>query len=386
MRTIGVVTVGRSDYGLYRPILRAIRAAPDLRLHLLVAGAHLSPEFGHTVREVEDDGFAVDDRVEMLLSSDSPLGVAQSIGLGVIGFASAFARHPPDLLLVLGDRFEMYAAALAALPLTLPIAHVHGGEVSFGAIDDALRHSMTKLAHLHFVSTEAYARRVVQLGEEPWRVVVSGAPGLDNLGQVPLLGPEELEQRFGVRMQPAPLLVTFHPVTLEPDQVVAQTEELLAALDECGEPVVFTQPNPDAGGRGIARRIDAFVASRPRSWRLDSLGTQGYFSLMKAAAAMVGNSSSGIIEAPSFGLPVVNVGSRQAGRVRAANVIDVPPEREAVQAAIRRALSPAFAAEARAVRNPYGDGHAAERIVARLREVPLDGRLRRKTFHDQEAR
>jgi len=377
-----VVTVARSDYGIYCPILRRLRADTDVQLKLFVSGMHLSPEFGLTVKAIEADGFPITDRVEMLLASDSPEGIAKSIGLGVIGFAQMYARFKPDVLVVLGDRFEMFAAALAALPFTIPIAHIHGGEVTQGAIDEALRHSMTKLSHLHFVATQEYARRVRQLGEEPWRVIVSGAPGLDNVWTIQFYARAELSELYGIRLQPPPLLVTFHPVTLQHEQAEWQVTELLAALDEAGLPVIFTKSNADTGGRIIRQKLTEFVAAHPAAWMLDNLGTRGYFSLMKVAAAMVGNSSSGLIEAPSFELPVVNIGTRQAGRVRAANVIDVGYDRAAIIDGIRRAVRPEFRVNLGGLVNPYGDGTAAEKIVAHLKSVALDERLIMKKFYD----
>ncbi len=382
MRSIGVVTTARSDYGIYRPLLQRLQADADIELRVLVTGMHLSPEFGLTVKAIEADGLPITERVEMLLASDSPEGIAKSIGLGMLGFAQAYARSRPDLLIVLGDRFEMYAAALAAVPFTIPLAHIHGGEVTHGAIDDALRHSLTKFSHLHFVSTDEYARRVRQLGEEPWRVCVAGAPSLDNLRTVQLLSPDEVRQQYGISLQVPPLVVTFHPVTLEPGQAEAQITELLAALAEADLPVVFTGVNADTGGRIIQQKISAFAQAHTAVWLLDSLGTRGYFSLMKFAGALVGNSSSGLIEAPSFELPVVNIGTRQAGRVRAANVIDVGTDRAAILAGIRQAVSPEFRAGLRGLINPYGDGTAAEKIVARLKQVDLDQRLIMKRFVD----
>jgi UDP-hydrolysing UDP-N-acetyl-D-glucosamine 2-epimerase len=382
MRTIGIVTVARSDYGIYLPILRKIQADPELCLHLIVSGMHLSPEFGLTVRAIESDGFPIGERVEMLLSSDSPEGIAKSIGLGMIGFAQAFSRFRPDVLVVLGDRFEMYAAAVAALPFKIPVAHIHGGEITLGAIDDALRHSMTKLSHLHFASTQEYARRLRQMGEEPWRITISGAPGLDNIPVIRLLSPEELESRYSLRLQPLPLLVTFHPVTLEYERADWQLGELLAALDSAEMPVVFTMPNADTGGRLMMQRIEAFIRARSWAQKVDNLGSQGYFSLMAIAMAMVGNSSSGIIEAPSFGLPAVNIGTRQTGRVKAANVIDVGYERTEILKGIHQALRPEFRAGLRRLSNPYGLAQASEIIVAKLKDVPLDDRLLVKRFRD----
>ena len=382
MRTIGVVTVGRSDYGIYLPILRRIQADPELRLHLIVSGAHLAPGFGLTVNMIQADGFEIGERVEMLLTSDSPEGIAKSIGIGVIGFAQAFARFRPDILLVLGDRFEMHAAALAALPFNIPVAHIHGGEVTQGAMDDALRHSLTKLSHLHFVSTPEYARRVAQLGEEAWRITISGAPSLDNLRVLVLPTREQLEAQINFRLHPAPLLVTFHPVTLELDQTEWQITELMAALNELDMPVIFTMPNADTRNGIVRQHIAEYVRAHTSAWSVENFGTQNYFGVMQFAAAMIGNSSSGIIEAPSFKLPVVNIGTRQTGRVRANNVIDVGYERSEIVAGVQRAITPKFREGLRERVNPYGDGHAAENIVEVLKAVALDDRLIRKVFRD----
>jgi UDP-N-acetylglucosamine 2-epimerase (non-hydrolysing)/GDP/UDP-N,N'-diacetylbacillosamine 2-epimerase (hydrolysing) len=378
-----VVTTSRADYGVYVPILKMIQGDPSLSLHLIVGGMHLSREFGSTVQLIEKDGFEIAARVDMLSQSDDPQGIAESMGKGVIEFSRAYAERRPDILIVLGDRFEMYSAALAALPHKIPVAHIHGGEVTKGAIDDALRHSMTKLAHLHFVSAEEYARRVIQLGEETWRVTVSGAPALDNLHTLHLPSAEQLEQEFGLELDCPPLLVTYHPVTLEFEQTGWQTGELMAALESSGMPVVFTAPNADTGGRMIAAEIDRHVQKHPE-WRLvKNLGTPNYFGLMKVSAAMVGNSSSGIVEAAPFGLPVVNIGTRQQGRLRNSNIIDVGYHRDEILRGIRKAVSPEFRHDASQVTNLYGDGHAAERIVEVLKNVTLDDRLIVKEFVDQ---
>jgi UDP-hydrolysing UDP-N-acetyl-D-glucosamine 2-epimerase len=382
MRKIGVVTVGRSDYGIYLPVLRKITSEPGLELNLFVTGTHLAPAFGMTISQIEADGFVITEQFEMLVDSDTPQAIAQSIGQGVIGFSQAFARNAPDILVVLGDRFEMYAAALAALPFKIMVAHVHGGELTYGAIDDSLRHSMTKLSHLHFVSTEEYARRVEQLGEEPWRVTVSGAPGLDNLNSVELFTAHEIEARYDIRLSPPPLLVTFHPVTLEFEQAEWQIVELLAALEQSRLPVLFTMPNADTGNMIIRQKIQDYAHTHSSTWALDNLGTAGYFSLMKFAAAMVGNSSSGIIEAPSFGLPVVNIGTRQAGRVRARNVLDVGYSSREILGGIQHAVSPGFRMSLNDLKNPYGDGHASEKIVQRLAGEPLTQSLLMKKFYD----
>lgn len=385
MRTVGVVSVGRSDYGIYLPVLRAIAADPQLQLRIYASGAHLSPEFGSTVRQFAADGFTVDERVEMLLSADTPAAIATSMGLGTIGFAQLLGRARPDILLVLGDRFEMHAAALAALPFNLPIAHIHGGEVTEGAIDEALRHSLTKLCHLHFVSTAAYGRRVVQLGEEPWRVIVSGAPALDHLATQRPLEPAAFLARFGFELPPEFLLVTYHPVTREYDQAEWQFEQLLAALAAQGAPVIFTLANADTNGRAINAQIARFVEQHPWAHAVANFGPEAYAGAMRRAAAMVGNSSSGIIEAATFALPVVNIGTRQQGRARGPNVIDVGNAADAIADGLRRALDPAFRTGLRGMANPYGDGRAAERIVRGLRDTPLDARLLMKRFYDLPA-
>jgi UDP-N-acetylglucosamine 2-epimerase (non-hydrolysing)/GDP/UDP-N,N'-diacetylbacillosamine 2-epimerase (hydrolysing) len=379
-----VVTVARSDYGIYIPVLREIERDPALKLHLIVSGMHLSPEFGNTVSLIREDGFAVGDSVEMPLSSDTPCGIAKSMGTGTAGYAESFSRIRPDILVVLGDRFEMHAAALAALPFKIPVAHIHGGELTFGAIDDALRHCITKLSHLHFPATEEYARRVIQMGEEPWRVTVSGAPGLDHLTSLELLDRETLERRFHLRLDAPPLLCTFHPVTLEFEDTGRQIAELLAALEPVMDPIVFTMPNADTGGRMVLGRVREFAGRKANAYFVENLGTQAYFSLMKMASAMIGNSSSGIIEAASFRLPVVNVGNRQAGRFRGRNVIDTGCTRAEIAAALSLAQNGEFRASLAGLENPYGRGRAAETIVRRLKEEALGDGLLIKRFFDQE--
>ncbi len=382
MRTIGVVTTGRSDYGNYRPLLEEIRRDPTLDLRLLVSGMHLSAQHGSTVHTIEEDGFEIAERIEMLLSSDTPQGISKSVGLGVIGFAQLFAGWRPDILVVFGDRFEMHAAALAALPFKVPVAHISGGELTEGAIDDALRHSLTKLSHLHFPATKEYARRIMQLGEEPWRVVVAGEPSLDQLHTLQLLPREELQRRFVLRLDRPFVMVTYHPVTLEYERAGYQVTELLAALDASGMPAVFTMPNADTGNQAIRERIQRFVADHEDSRLVDNFGIHAYFSMMRLAAVMVGNSSSGIVEAASFELPVVNVGTRQNGRVRARNVIDVSYSREDIVRGIMKAISPEFRASLRGLVNPYGAGNASRTITDRLRTVELGDKLIRKKFYN----
>ncbi|HMH12524.1 MAG TPA: UDP-N-acetylglucosamine 2-epimerase [Edaphobacter sp.] len=382
MRIIGVVTTSRADYGSYRPLLEGIRNDPELRLRVLVSGMHLSPECGLTVKEIEKDGYEIAERIETLLSSDTPEAISKSVGLGVIGFAQVFSRWRPDILIVLGDRFEMHAAALAALPFKIPIAHISGGELTEGAIDDVLRHSLTKLSHLHFPATEEYRRRIIQLGEEPWRVVTSGEPSLDNLRTLTSLTRRELEDRYSLQISVPFLLMTYHPVTLEYEQTEWQIVELLTALREVGLPVIFTLPNADTGNHIIREKICQFVSESPSSSLVDSFGTHAYFSLMSLATAMVGNSSSGIVEAASFHLPVVNIGTRQQGRVRARNVIDVGNHREEIRAGTMTAIGPEIRSTFADLVNPYGAGNACPIIIRHLKGAPLGDALIRKKFHD----
>ncbi len=381
MRTITAVTGARSDYGILRPILRRIAADADLRLEVMVTGMHLSPAYGLSVRQIEEDGYPIRERIDSLLSSDTPQAVAQSMGLTVLGFSQAFARATPEVLLLLGDRTETLAAAVAALPFRIPIVHVHGGEVTEGAIDDAARHCITKLAHVHCVSTADFARRVIQLGEPPARVHVTGAPGLDAILETPLFSEEEFHEQFGISLETPPIAVTFHPVTQEFQETDSQITRLLEALARFDLPIVFTYPNSDTSGQVIIARIDEFVRRNPRAKAVVNLGSRGYFSLMSRARAMVGNSSSGIIEAASFRLPVVNVGTRQHGRPQPANVIQATNDTQEIAAAIERALSPSFRGSLDNLENIYGDGRAAARIVDILKRLELS-LLPRKAFHD----
>ncbi len=385
-RSLGVVTVARSDFGVYLPVLRRIQQDPRLELRLYVSGMHLSPEFGNTVEMVEASGFPIADRVQLDLDSDSPECAARAMGKGVSGFSRVFARRRPDLLVVLGDRFDMFPAALAALPFKIPVAHLCGGELTEGAIDDALRHALTKLSHLHFTETEEYSRRVRQMGEEAWRVHTVGNPSLDNLHSLRLLTAPEISARVRLDSTKPFLLVTFHATTLEFEQAGRQGDDLLAALRSVRLPVLFTMPNADPGGREITERIRGYVAAHPQSKLVDNLGTELYFSVMSRAAAMVGNSSSGIIEAASFLLPVVNIGNRQKGRPRPANVLDVGYSPRDIRTGIAKALRPRFRASLRSLKNPFGDGHAAERIVRRLTAIPINDRLLTKRFQDLPLR
>jgi UDP-hydrolysing UDP-N-acetyl-D-glucosamine 2-epimerase len=383
-RAIGVVTVARSDYGNLLPLLQALGAASeDVDLLVYIAGSHLAAPFGvRTADLVEADKWPIAARVDMGLDGDTPSAIAAAAGRGVTGFAEEFARHRPDLLVVLGDRYEMLSAALAALPFELPVAHLHGGEVTEGAIDEQIRHAITKLAHLHFPATEPYAARLRQMGEEAWRIHCCGAPGLDRLREGGSLSREEIGQRLGRPLGRPTMLVTFHPETLAVADVPRQAEELTAAIEDFEGEIIVTAPGVDVAYRAIGAALERLAGRRRLTRLAPTLGDDVYTSLLREADVMVGNSSSGLIEAPSFGLPVVNVGDRQRGRLRAANVIDVGHDREAIAAAIRRALDPAFRASLAGLVNPYGDGHAAPRIARVLREVELGPGLTRKRFVD----
>jgi len=381
-RTICVVTGTRAEYGLLRWLMQEIKDTPGLRLQLIVTGSHLSPEFGLTYREIEADGFVIDRKIEMLTSSDSAVGTAKAMGLGMIGFADALAQLQPDLLLVLGDRFEILAAAAAALVACIPIAHLHGGETTEGAFDEAVRHALTKMSHLHFVAAEDYRRRVVQLGEQPGRVFLVGGLGIDVMQRTALLERSALEASLGMRFGPRNLLVTFHPVTLESQSSAQQMGELLAALDTVRDThLIFTMPNADSGSRELAAMIDAFVATRPHARAYTSLGQVRYLSCMREVDAVVGNSSSGLAEAPSMRKGTINIGERQRGRLKAASVIDCAPERDAIAAALAQLYSDPFQRSLAHVHSPYGDGGASARIVQVLRQYPLEGILK-KSFYD----
>lgn len=382
-RKVCVVTGSRAEFGLLRLLLAEIDSVPELELQLITTGTHLSPEFGSTEREVEGSGFDISARVEMLLSSDSTTAASKAIGLGIIGFADAFERLSPDIVVVLGDRFEILAAATAAMMARVPIAHLHGGEITEGAIDEAIRHAITKMSHLHFVAAADYRRRVVQMGEHPDRVFNVGGLGVDAISQMELLDKAALEESLCFALGERSLLVTFHPVTLADVAAgTAQMDELLAAIAALQDVrVVFTMPNADTGGRQLDQMLRQFVAEHENAAYFPSLGQLRYLSLMRQVAAVVGNSSSGIAEAPSFRVPTVNIGDRQKGRLQASSIVNCEPRRADISAAIREVFSDGFRRALPAVRNPYGEGGAAARIAKVLAEYPLEGILA-KQFHD----
>lgn len=382
-RTICVVTGGRAEYGLLYWLLHEIRDDPDLTLQLAVTGMHLSHEFGSTYRRIEDDGFSIDAKVEMLLSSDSPTGITKSMGLGLIGFADAFDRLRPDVVVVLGDRFEILAAAQAALMARVPIAHISGGEVTEGVLDDAIRHSLTKMSYLHFVSAEPYRRRVIQMGEDPARVINAGDPGVEQLARSEKLDRGALSRALGFDLDAPYFLVTYHPETLASVAANVQAvEQLVAALDAFPDHrVIITKANADEGGRAINDVIDRYAADRPgRVLASVALGQRNYSSAMQHCAAVIGNSSSGIVEAPALRKPTVNVGDRQKGRLMSSSIVGTGHGAADVVRAIRTVLSPEFEAGLPRMVPLYGSGPTASVIKNTLKAMPLEDV--RKEFHD----
>lgn len=383
-RRVCVITGSRAEYGLLFWLLSDLRADPDFELQLVVTGMHLALEFGNTVQEIERDGFEIARRVEMLLSGDTPGAVAKSVGLGVIGMSDALEQLRPDIVVVLGDRFEIFAAAQACLIHNIPIAHIAGGDTTEGSIDEAMRHAITKMAHVHFATNEQSARRVRQLGEDPARVFDVGSPGLDNLRRRPLLDRRALEAALEAPLGKRNLLITFHPITVHSDLGAAEFAELLAALEGIDPSIKlwFTQPNADAGGRSMASALMSWVAANEaRAHVYASLGPLRYLSLMAQANAVVGNSSSGLYEAPSLGVASVDIGDRQRGRLAAASVLHCAGERRAIGEAIARAMT----LDCRGTVNPYGDGRTSGRIIDILRSLPPGADLLRKSFHMMES-
>jgi UDP-N-acetylglucosamine 2-epimerase (non-hydrolysing)/GDP/UDP-N,N'-diacetylbacillosamine 2-epimerase (hydrolysing) len=373
MKRIAVLTTSRADFGHLEWPLRRLREHPALEPVLIVAGAHLSPEFGETLREIEEAGFDADERIECLLSSDTDVGMAKTIGVALLSLADVLDRLRPDLLLLIADRYEMLAPAAAALALRIPIAHIEGGEVSTGAIDDAVRNALTKLSHLHFTPTDEARRRVLALGEEGWRVHRTGAPSLDHLVNGRLPDADALARALGVRPGRGTTIVSVHPVTLDED-TTAEADALFDALADRPD-LIFCFPNADAGSRRLIRRARALCEARSDARLYTNLAPPLYWALLREAGALVGNSSSGIMETGSLALPTVNVGRRQAGRTRGPHVIDTPATATAIRAALGRALDPSFRAGLAGMTNPYGDGRAGERIAAALAAAPDRARL-----------
>lgn len=380
-RTVAVFTGSRAEYGLLYWLMKDLQSSAHAQLQVIVSGMHLSPEFGETWKQIVEDGFDIDAKVEMLLSSDTPVGIVKSIGVGTLGFADALDRLRPDMLVVLGDRFEALAVVQAALIMRIPVAHLHGGEITEGAYDDAIRHAITKMAYLHFVATEPYRRRVIQMGESPERVFNVGAVGIDHLRRSPKMGIDQLRESLGFALQSPYLLVTYHPVTLLDEDPQQSFAALLDALDRFPEQqIILTYPNADNGGRSIIPLLEAYAQGQPeRVLTIPSLGFRRYLSAVSMASAVVGNSSSGVIEVPAFGIPTVDIGVRQKGRLAADSVLHCEPTTSAIEQALRQALSKEFAGACKKTVNPYGQGNAAEAIMSVLESY--DGTFH-KSFHD----
>ncbi|WP_071149719.1 UDP-N-acetylglucosamine 2-epimerase [Bacteroides ndongoniae] len=383
MRKICIVTGSRAEYGLLSGLMHAINDEPTLQLQIIATNMHLSPEFGLTYKEIEHDGFHIDKKVQMLLSSDTPNATTKSVGLAAIGFADAYEDLQPDLIVVLGDRFEILAAVTAALFFKIPVAHLHGGEITEGAYDDCIRHAITKMSHLHFTSTEVYRQRVIQMGEQPDRVYYVGAIGVENIKKVALLSQKLLEESIHFVLGDKSLLVTYHPVTLENNTASVQCQNLLDALDDFSDyKVIFTLPNSDTDGRIIIQMINEYVSQHSdRCMSIPSLGLKRYLSALQYVTAVVGNSSSGIIEVPSFGIPTLNIGNRQKGRIAAPSVINCGTSKQNIIDGLNKVLSNEQRSIAKDCLNPYDKENTIEYIIEVLKNVPLR-HLINKSFYN----
>ena len=382
-RKICIVTGSRAEYGLLKPLLDEIENDPDLILQLVVIGMHLSPEFGLTYKDIEKDGFVINEKIEILLSSDTPVGVSKAMGLALIGFGEAYERLKPDIIVLLGDRFEIFSAAASALVSKVPVAHIHGGEVTEGAFDDAFRHSITKMSHLHFVSTEEYKKRVIQLGESPDRVFNVGAIGLDNIRKMRLLTKKELEKELKFKFGKRNLLVTYHPATLSTLNTRKQFSSLLDTINELeNTKIIFTKSNADPGGKIINEMIDKFVFENDqKAVVFTSMGQLKYLSTMQFVDAVVGNSSSGIIEAPSFKIGTINIGDRQKGRIKAKSIIDCEATRESIKEAFKQLYEKDFQMNLINIINPHGDGNAAENIKKILKTCNITNIMEKQFYN-----
>lgn len=384
MKKVCIVTGTRAEYGLLKPLIKKIDCDKDLKLQLVVTGMHLSPEFGLTYQEIEQDGFAITERNEMLLSSDTPNGITKSVGLGTIGFADIFTRIEPDIVIILGDRYEAFAAATAAMVHRIPIAHIHGGELTLGAIDDVIRHSITKMSTLHFTSTKEYKKRVIQLGEEPDHVFCVGALSVENIKTQNLMSREKLSQSIGFSLDMPYVMVTFHPVTLENNTAGEQFENLLAALEQYKEyHIIFTKANADTDGRIINQKIDQYVEwNHDRAIAFVSLGMIRYLSALQYCEMVIGNSSSGITEAPSFHVPTINIGNRQSGRIRAESVIDCGNRIEEISAAIEKAKRLKSEGMLQNMENPYERSGTSKNIYSEIKKYLFYHKTIEKKFYD----
>lgn len=384
MKRVAVLTATRAEYGLMSSVIKKLNSDNEIDLQLVVTGMHLSPEFGLTYREIEEDGIRIDKKIEILLSSDTPAGISKSMGLAMISFSEYFSEQPPDALVVLGDRYETLAVCCAAMNARIPIAHIHGGEATEGLIDEAIRHSISKMSYLHFTSTELYRKRVIQLGEDPQRVFNVGALGVENVLNVPLLTKTELEKRLGLELDREYVVVTYHPVTLENGYIEKQMINLFSAFDAFSNfHYIFTKANADMNGRIVNRMVDDYVSKHTNTVVFESLGLLKYLSAVQYSRMVIGNSSSGIIEVPSFGIPTINIGDRQKGRVRADSVIDCGIQTEDIIDAIKLADSAEFRSHCKTVDNPYENSNTSDQIVNLIKSELLSEKVNlKKKFYD----
>ena len=381
-KKICIVTGTRAEYGLLRWVIDGVQRSKKLELQIITTGMHLSPEFGLTYNQIENDGYFINKKIEMLLSSDTSVGITKSMGIGLIGFAEALADLKPDFMLVLGDRFEIFSAVTSAMIAQIPVGHIHGGESTEGLIDESIRHSITKMSQFHFVATEKYRKRVIQLGEKPSNVFLVGGLGVDSLKKIRLLSKQKLEKLINFKFGKKNLLVTFHPVTLEKKTSEIQMKELLDALACIRETkIIFTMPNADTDGRVLFQLINEFLSKHSNSIAFTSLGQLRYFSCIQYIDAVLGNSSSGLLEIPSFKKATIDIGDRQKGRVKAESVISCEPEKEAILKSIRFIYSKKFKSQLEHIKNPYGDGGASESIIKILNKTSFEGVLKKK-FYD----
>ncbi|MBF4695133.1 UDP-N-acetylglucosamine 2-epimerase [Fusibacter ferrireducens] len=383
-KIISILTATRAEYGLLKPIINKLNSVEEFDVRIVATGAHLSPEFGLTYQEIEKDGFNIDEKIEILLSSDTPSSISKSMGLAMISFADYFEKLHPDLLIVLGDRYETLAVATTAMNQRVPIAHLYGGETTEGAIDESIRHAITKLSYLHFTSTEEYRKRVIQLGEHPDRVYNVGAIGIENILNEKLYSKEKLEESLKINLSKPYAMVTFHPVTLENN---SSQEQIKSLLEVCREnenlSFIFTKANADAEGRIINQFIDQYAQENDNINAFTSLGMVGYLSALKYAAIVIGNSSSGLLEAPSFGIPTINIGDRQKGRLQASSVINCEPLKQTIRQAIEQAMTVSFIEKAKETTNPYGTGNTSEKVVEVIKEQVLYKKINlKKKFYD----
>lgn len=386
MKTLCILTATRAEYGLLHPIIEKMILQPDIDVRVVVTGAHLSPEFGMTIHEIENDGVKIDKSIEILMSSDTPVAISKSMGLAMISFAEYFSELQPDALMVLGDRYETLAVCSAAMNARVPIIHLHGGETTEGAVDEAVRHAITKMSYLHFTSTEAYRKRVIQLGESPERVYAVGAIGVENALTTSLMTKNELEVSLGIELGEKYAVGTFHPVTLENQSAEQQANQLIEAISEFPEyTFVFTKANADSNGRVINEMLAQATEKYKNIVLFDSLGMRRYLSAVKGASFVIGNSSSGLIEVPSFHIPTINIGDRQKGRIKGTTVIDCEPESESIILAIRKAIDASFVSGIQDSLNPYGDEKTSERIVSITLEYLVNNKMElKKKFYDVE--